>query len=66
LRNDLCADPAPIPIVRIAAPQITGIQKLRGCGPSAAPGARIIQQAVAGSGALTSAPKRYALRFHHH
>jgi hypothetical protein len=34
---------APIPIVRIAAPQITGIQKLRGCARSAALTARIIQ-----------------------
>jgi hypothetical protein len=34
---------APISTVRIAAPQITGIQKLRGCRPSAAPGARITQ-----------------------
>jgi hypothetical protein len=30
---------APIPIVRIAASQITGNQNLRGCGPPAAPGA---------------------------
>src|SRR5215472_6611313 len=42
---------APIPIVKIRAPQITGIQKLRGCGPSALPGVGIIQYAVAGSGA---------------
>jgi len=57
---------APIPIVRIAAPQITGSQKLRGRGPSAASGAGIIQYAVAGSGALTSRAEAICASIHHH